>query len=92
MGYDKADFFVGDLVWYGLFDGFQQVEAEPGAGFEDVLVVNGVDPVWAERGFAFFDEVGDESYNRGDFSAAELGDFLEGAALIEQFQGFLRGA
>jgi len=88
VGGDEADFLVSDLFGYGVFDGFQQIQAEAGAGFEDVLLVDGVDPVGAEGRFAFFDEVGDESDHRRNFSAAKLGDFFEGASLLQQFPGF----
>src|SRR5271166_1707057 len=51
-----------------------------------------MDPVGAEVEFAFFDEVGDQGYDGGDFSAAKLGDLLEGVAFFEEVQGFLRRA
>ena len=57
-----------------------------------MLLVNRVDPVRAKERFAFFDKVGDEGDDRRNFSAAKLGDFLEGAPLLQQFQGFLRRA
>lgn len=91
VGYHQANFFVGDLFGDGFLDGLEQVEAKAGGGFEDVLLVDGVDPVRAEGGVAFFDEIGDEDDYRGNFSAAELGDLLKGAALIQQFERFLRG-
>ena len=56
-----------------------------------MLLVDGVDPVRAEGRFALFDEIGDESDHRRNFSAAELGDFLKGASLLQQFAGFLGG-
>jgi len=59
VGYYKANIFVGDLFGYGFFDGLEQIQAEAGADFEDVLLVEGVDPVRAEGRFALFDEIGD---------------------------------
>ena len=89
VGYDEADIFVGDLVGHGFLDGFQQIQAEAGGGFEDLLLVDGMHPVRTEGCFAFFDEVSDEDHYRGNFSASELGYLLKGAALIQQFQCFL---
>ena len=92
VGHDEANIFVGDLFGDGFLDGLEQIQAEAGAGFEDVLLVDGMDPVWAEGCFALFDEVGDEDDHRRDFSPAKLGDFLERASLIQQFECFLRRA
>lgn len=89
MGYHQANFFVGDLFGDGFLDGLDEIEAKAGGGFEDVLLVARMDPARAEGCFPFFDEVGDEDDDGRDFSAAELGDLLEGAALIQQFECFL---
>src|SRR5258708_18775534 len=67
------------------------MQAEAGGGFADVLLVDGVEPVRAEGRFALLDEIGDESDHRRNFSAPELGDFLKGASLLQQFAGFLGG-
>src|ERR1700719_2080101 len=91
-GYYEANIFVGDFFGYGFLDGFEQVQTEAGGGFEDVLLVDGMDPVRAEGRLALFDEVGDKSYHRRDFSAAELGDSLEGASLIQHIERFPRRA
>src|ERR1700751_1533677 len=56
-----------------------------------MLLVDGVDPVGAKRQLAFLYEVGNQGHDGGDFSAAKLGDLLEGVALFEEFHGFLRG-
>jgi hypothetical protein len=92
MGDDEADGFVGDFVGERVFDGAEEVKAELGGGLADLFGVDGMDPVGAEGEFAFFDEVSDERDNGGKFSAAELRDFFEGAALLEEFEGFLRRA
>ena len=92
VGYYEADVFVGDLFGDGFLDGPEQIQAEAGASFEDVLLVNGMDPVRAKRQLAFFYKVGDQGDDGGDFPAAKLGNFFEGASLIQQFQCFLRGA
>ncbi len=89
---DEPDFFIGDFSGERLLDGLEVGEAEFCSRLADLLGVNWMDPVRAEGKFAFFDEVGDENYNGGDFAAAKLGDFLEGAALLEEVEGFLRGA
>ncbi len=60
VGYDEANFFVGDLFGYVFLDGLEQIEAEAGAGFEDVLLVDGVDPVWTKRQLALFHEIGNQ--------------------------------
>jgi len=91
VGYYQANIFVGDLFGYGFLDWLQQIHAETVAGFEDVLLVDGVDPVGAKRQLAFLYEVGNQGHDGGDFSAADLGDFFEGAALLQQFECFLRG-
>ena len=59
VGYDEANIFVGDLFGDGFLDGLEQIQAEAGAGFENVLLVDGVHPVRTEGGFSLFDEVGD---------------------------------
>ena len=92
VGYYQADGFVGDFFGEGIFDGFEEVEAEGGGGLADLFEVDGVDPVGAEGEFALFDEVGNEDDDGIDFAAAELGDFFEGVAFFEEFAGFLRGA
>ena len=91
VGHHQANFFVGDLFGDGFLDGLEQIEAKAGGGFEDVLLVDRMDPARAEECFPFFDEVGDEDDYRGNFSAAELGDLFKRAALIQQFECFLRG-
>jgi hypothetical protein len=92
VGYYQANIFVADLFGDSFLDGSQQIQAEAGGGFEDLLLVDGMHPIRAEGRFAFFDEVGDEDDHRRNFSSAELGNLLKGAALIQQFQSFLRGA
>ena len=89
MGYHQADVFVGDLFGDGFLDGLEQIQAEAGAGFENVLLVDGVDPIRAEGQLALFDKVGNQGDDGGDFSAAKLSDFLERAALIQEFERFL---
>jgi hypothetical protein len=92
VGYYEADGFVGDFFGEGIFDGFEEVEAESGGGLTNLFGVDGVDPVGAESDFASFDEVGNKGDDGRNFSATELGDFLEGMAFFEEFAGFLRGA
>jgi len=92
VGYYEADVFVSDLFGDGFLDGFEQIEAEAGAGFKDVLLVDGMHPVRAKRQLALLDKVGNQGNDGGDFSAAKLGDFFEGAALIQEFERFLRWA
>jgi len=92
VGYYEADVFVGDLFGDGFLDGFEQIQAEAGTGFENVLLVDGMDPIGAEGQLAFLNKVGNQGDDGGDFSAAKLGDFFEGATLIQEFERFLRWA
>lgn len=89
VGHYEADLFIGDLLRHRFLDGSQQIQPEVGGGLEDVLLVDRMHPIGPERGFTFFDEVRDENNDRRNFSATKLGNLLESAALVQQFQSFL---
>jgi len=92
VGDDEADLFVGDFGREGFLEGLEVVEAEFCGGLADLFGVDGMDPVGAVGKFAPLDEIGDEDDDGGEFAAAQLSDFLKGAALLEKLERFLGGA
>src|SRR6266849_10121589 len=81
VGYDQADFFVGDLGWEGFLEGLEAVHSELAAGGGDLVVAFGGQPDGLKFGFASFDEIGDQGDYSAQGSLANLSNFIKCAPL-----------